>query len=121
MKKTLKLSVRIISMLLAAIICVSGAFIASAAETQADEVAGITDNEALKAYVHEELLKLMKEWDGVTVPRINIKDFAILQSSNNQEALVDVLTDDSPETYMNLGYEADPKNSRSYGCSFSAF
>ena len=68
--------VKIIALLIALTVGISAVVCASAVSFDINEAPGITDNEELVSYIHDTLLDLMLNWDGSTLPEINIKSLS---------------------------------------------
>ena len=115
--------VKIITLLIALTVGISAVVCASAVSFDINEAPGITDNEELVSYIHDTLLDLMLNWDGSTLPEINIKSFNIEYTTANfnarSKSLSNVFVHCSPETNMNLGCELKENGSKVY-CRISA-
>ncbi len=109
---------KIAAIFLILIISVSASFSSSAVYFGDDDKPGITDNEALVSHIKNNLLDLMMNWDGTSVPIIDIKSFKILSTDDNKDALKNILINCSPETYMNIAYTSNGAGGRNYSCTY---
>lgn len=116
--KTSRILIKSASLVIALIIGISALVCASAINFDVNEAPGITDNEALISYIHDTLLDRMLNWDGSTLPEIDISSFNIEYTTANfnarSKAISHIFVHCSPETFMNLGCEVKESGSRVY-------